>query len=127
MDKVVHFEIPTDDLARAKEFYGSIFGWELEEMQGDMPYTIVRTTPVDEQQMPTEPGGINGGMMQRTSETPTPVLTIGVGSVDDALRKVEAGGGSTVTPKTEIPGMGSFAYIKDTEDNVIGLWENAQP
>lgn len=127
MDKVVHFEIPTDDLARAKEFYGSIFGWELEDMQGGMPYTIIRTTPVDEQQMPTEPGGINGGMMQRTSETPTPVLTIGVGSVDDALQKIEAGGGSTVTPKTEIPGMGSFAYIKDTEGNVIGLWENAQP
>ncbi len=126
MDKVVHFEIPTDDLARAKEFYGSIFGWELEDMQGGMPYTIVRTTPVDEQQMPTEPGAINGGMMQRTSETPTPVLTIGVGSVDDALKKVEAGGGSTVTPKTEIPGMGSFAYIKDTEGNVIGLWENAE-
>ncbi len=126
MDKVVHFEIPTDDLARAKEFYGSIFGWELEDMQGGMPYTIVRTTPVDEQQMPTEPGAINGGMMQRTSETPTPVLTIGVGSVDDALKKVEAGGGSTVTPKTEIPGMGSFAYIKDTEGNLIGLWENAE-
>lgn len=126
MDKVVHFEIPTDDLARAKEFYSSIFGWELEDMQGGMPYTIARTTPVDEQQMPTEPGGINGGMMQRTSETPTPVLTVGVGSVDDALQKVEAGGGSTVTPKTEIPGMGSFAYIKDTEGNVIGLWENAE-
>ncbi len=126
MDKVVHFEIPTDDLVRAKEFYGSIFGWELEDMQGGMPYTIVRTTPVDDQQMPTEPGAINGGMMQRTSETPTPVLTIGVGSVDDALKKVEAGGGSTITPKTEIPGMGSFAYIKDTEGNVIGLWENAE-
>ncbi|MBA3431316.1 MAG: VOC family protein [Actinobacteria bacterium] len=126
MDKVVHFEIPTDDLVRAKEFYGSIFGWELEDMQGGMPYTIVRTTPVDEQQMPTEPGAINGGMMQRTSETPTPVLTIGVGSVDDALKKVEAGGGSTITPKTEIPGMGSFAYIKDTEGNLIGLWENAE-
>ncbi|CAN5302807.1 VOC family protein [soil metagenome] len=125
MDKVVHFEIPADDLARAKEFYGSIFGWELEDMEA-MPYTIIRTTPVDEQQMPTEPGAINGGMMQRTSETPTPVLTIGVGSVDDALKKVEAGGGSTVTPKTEISGMGSFAYIKDTEGNLIGLWENAQ-
>ncbi len=125
MDKVVHFEIPADDLARAKEFYGSIFGWELEDMEA-MPYTIIRTTPVDEQQMPTEPGAINGGMMQRTSETPTPVLTIGVGSVDDALKKVEAGGGSTVTPKTEISGMGSFAYIKDTEGNLIGLWENAE-
>lgn len=64
MRKVVHFEIPADDLERAKSFYGSIFGWDLQTMPmpgGD--YTIVKTTPVDEQtQMPTEPGAINGGM-----------------------------------------------------------------
>jgi uncharacterized protein len=124
MDKVVHFEIPVEDLARAKEFYGSIFEWELQDMD-DMDYTIVRTTPVDDRQMPTEPGAINGGMMKRSAETPTPVLTIGVGSVDDALKKVEAGGGSIVTPKQDIPGMGSFAYFKDTEGNVVGLWQNA--
>ena len=29
MDKVVHFEIPADDVARAKEFYASIFDWDL--------------------------------------------------------------------------------------------------
>ena len=46
MDKVVHFEIPTDDLARAKEFYGSVFEWELQTM-GEMDYTIAMTTPVD--------------------------------------------------------------------------------
>jgi hypothetical protein len=32
MNKVVHFEIPADDVARAKEFYGSIFDWELQDM-----------------------------------------------------------------------------------------------
>ena len=75
--------------------------------------------------MPTEPGAINGGMMKRSAETPTPVVTIGVDSVDDTLKKVEAGGGSVVRPKTEIPGMGSFAYFKDIEGNVLGVWENA--
>lgn len=124
MDKVVHFEIPTDDLSRAKEFYSSVFGWELQTME-EMQYTVVRTTPVDESQMPTEPGAINGGMMQRTADTPTPVLTVGVDSVDDSLKKIEAGGGDVVRPKTEIPGMGSFAYAKDTEGNVIGLWQSA--
>jgi predicted enzyme related to lactoylglutathione lyase len=108
MDKVVHFEIPTDDLARAKGFYGSVFGWDLQTME-EMDYTIVRTTPVDQQQMPTEPGGINGGMMKRTADTPAPVLTIGVASVDASLKQVEAAGGDVVRPKTEIPGMGSFA------------------
>jgi uncharacterized protein len=125
MDKVVHFEIPTDDLARAKEFYSSVFGWGLQTME-EMDYTIVMTAPVDEQtQMPTEPGAINGGMMKRSAETPNPVLTIGVDSVDDALKQIEAGGGSVVTPKTPIPDMGAFAYFKDTEGNVLGVFESA--
>ena len=125
MDKVVHFEIPTDDLARAKEFYGSIFGWQVQTME-QMDYTIAMTTPVDEQtQMPTEPGGINGGMMQRSADTPSPVVTVGVDSIDDSMKQVEAGGGAVVQPRTEIPGMGAFAYFKDTEGNVLGLWENA--
>jgi predicted enzyme related to lactoylglutathione lyase len=124
MDKIVHFEIPADDIARAKDFYGSIFGWGLDDMEG-MDYTIVRTVDVDEQQMPKEPGAINGGMMKRSSDTLAPVITINVESVDDALKKVEAGGGSIVRPRQEIPGMGAFAYFKDTEGNTMGLWENA--
>jgi uncharacterized protein len=124
LDKIVHFEIPADDLARAKEFYNSNFGWQLEDMEG-MDYTIVRTVTVDEQQMPTEPGAINGGMMKRSSDTPSPVITINIDSVDDALKRVEAGGGSIIRPRQEIPGMGAFAYFKDTEGNTLGLWENA--
>src|SRR5688500_16245633 len=125
MDKVVHFEIPTEDLSRAKEFYGSTFGWQLQTMD-QMDYTIATTTPIDEQtQLPTEPGAINGGMMLRTADTPAPVLTIGVDSVDDSLERVETAGGTVVKPTTMIPGMGSFAYFKDTEGNVVGLWETA--
>jgi uncharacterized protein len=123
MGKVVHFEIPTDDEARAREFYSSIFGWQLQPMD-EMQYTLVLTTPVDEQtQLPTEPGAINGGLMKRSAETPAPVITVDVDSIDDSLKQIESSGGSTVTPRTEIPGMGAFAYFKDTEGNVVGLWE----
>jgi uncharacterized protein len=124
LDKIVHFEIPADDMSRAKGFYGSIFGWQLDDMPEGMDYTIVRTVDVDEQQMPKEPGAINGGMMERSADTPSPVITINVDAIDDALKKVESGGGSTVRPRTEIPEMGAFAYFKDTEGNVMGLWEN---
>lgn len=123
MDKIVHFEIPADDVARAKEFYGSIFEWELQDYP-EMQYTIVMTVPVDDKQMPTQPGAINGGMMKRSNTTPSsPVLTIEVQSIDEALKKIEAGGGETVTPRTPIPGMGAFAYFKDTEGNTLGLFE----
>ena len=126
MDKVVHFEIPVDDTARAKEFYSSAFEWRLDDadMGGGNMYTTVTTTPIDEQsRLPTEPGAINGGLMRRTPDTPASVITIGVDAIDDTLKKVEAGGGTVVQPRTEIPNMGAFAYFKDTEGNVMGLWE----
>ncbi len=125
MRKVVHFEIPADDVERAKKFYGSSFGWELETMpMGDGEYTSVKTTAVDEQtQMPTDPGAINGGMFQRDERLTSPVITIDVDGIDDALKQIEDAGGSTVQPRTAIPGMGAFAYFKDSEGNVLGLWE----
>jgi uncharacterized protein len=125
MAKVVHFEIPADDESRAREFYRSVFDWELQEMP-EQQYTLLMTTPVDQQtQIPTEPGAINGGLMKRSADTPAPVVTVEVDAIDDALQQVEAAGGSTVRSRTEIPGMGAFAYFKDTEDNVVGLWEIA--
>jgi predicted enzyme related to lactoylglutathione lyase len=125
MRKVVHFEIPADDLDRAKNFYGSAFGWDLQTVP--MPggeYTVVMTTPVDEQtQQPKEPGAINGGMFQRQESLTSPVITIDVDAIDTALAQVESSGGTVVTPRTEIEGMGAFAYFKDPEGNVMGLWE----
>jgi uncharacterized protein len=126
MSKVIHFEIPADDLDRAKSFYGAVFGWELQTTPVDGgEYTSVKTTEADEQtQLPLEPGAINGGMFQRNEGLPSsPVITIDVDGIDDALKQIEAEGGSTVTPRTAIPGMGAFAYFKDPEGNVMGLWE----
>ena len=89
MDKVVHFEIPADDMSRATEFYRAIFGWDLQDMSGQgMDYTIAMTVPVDEQQLPTERGAINGGMMKRSADTPSPVVTIEVASIDDAMKRI---------------------------------------
>lgn len=125
MDKVLHFEITVDDEERAKEFYGSIFDWELNsaDMGGGMAYTTITTVPIDDQMRPKEPGAINGGFTSRGKETPSPVITIGVDSIDDTLKKIEAGGGTTVTPRTPIPNMGAFAYFKDSEGNTMGLFE----
>jgi predicted enzyme related to lactoylglutathione lyase len=123
MGKVVHFEIPADDEGRAREFYREVFGWQLQEMP-ELDYTIVMTTAVDQQtQLPTEPGAINGGLMKRSSDTPSPVITVDVESIDDSMKQIESRGGSVVKARTEIPGMGAFAYFKDPEGNVMGLWE----
>jgi predicted enzyme related to lactoylglutathione lyase len=123
MDKVVHFEIPVDDADRSRAFYRAAFDWGLQPMEG-YDYTVALTTPVDEEtQVPTEPGAINGGLAPRTAETPTPRIVIQVDSIDESLKKIEAEGGSTVAPRAEMPGMGAYAYFKDTEGNLLGLWE----
>lgn len=122
MDKVVHFEIPFDDKARATKFYSSVFGWKLTEFP-EMNYVMAVTAPVNEKQMPVEPGAINGGLFQRPKEAPHPTLYVGVDSIDAALKKIEAAGGKVVTPNTPIPGMGAFARVSDPEGNVIGLFQ----
>jgi uncharacterized protein len=129
MGKVTHFELGVDDLDRAKNFYSTVFGWKLDTM--DMPgggqYTGIITTDVDPETMtPTQPGAINGGMVLRSETvTPAPVVTIEVSGIDAALAQVESAGGKTVAPRTEIPGMGAYAYFTDLEGNVMGLWETA--
>lgn len=116
-----HFEILADDIARAKKFY-AMFGWEIQDIP-EMDYVSLRTVPVDEKYMPAEPGAINGGMMKRTKEAPAPVIAIEVDSLDEYLEKIPKAGGEIVTPKIKVGEMGYYAYVKDTEGNVIGLWE----
>ena len=121
---VIHFEIPADDQERAKKFYQQALGWLIEPVPG-MDYNMVITTPMDEATgQPTTAGAINGGMMAREEKIANPVITVDVPDIDATLKTVEELGGSVVMPKNEIPGMGYFAYFKDPEDNVMGLWEN---
>jgi predicted enzyme related to lactoylglutathione lyase len=123
MAGVVHFEIPADDKERANTFYQSAFGWNLTPMQ-EMDYTIAITTPSDEQTgLPNAPGAINGALFPRTENLKTPVLTIDVEDLDAALAQVESAGGSVAQAKDAVPGMGYFAYFKDTEGNIMGLWQ----
>jgi predicted enzyme related to lactoylglutathione lyase len=122
LDKVVHFEIPVDNLERAKKFYKTAFNWALTPMP-QMEYTLLNTVEVDEKNMPKEPGGINGGMMERGEVIKNVVITISVENMDDAIKKVQSLGGKIVQGKNEVPNMGITAYFQDTEGNVLGLWQ----
>lgn len=122
MDKVVHFEIPVDNLERAKKFYKTAFNWALNPMP-QMEYTLLNTVEVDEKNMPKEPGAINGGMMKRGEAIKNVVITISVENMDAAIKKVQSLGGKIVQGKMEVPNMGITAYFQDTEGNVLGLWQ----
>jgi predicted enzyme related to lactoylglutathione lyase len=121
--RVVHFEIPYDDGARARAFYQRAFDWQLQEVP-EMGYTLVMTGPVGEQG-PTEPGFINGGMMQREGDYTAPNLVIDVDNLEAALKSVNEAGGTTVSERQPVGDMGFTAYFKDTEGNLVGLWETA--
>ena len=128
MKKVVHFEIPADDLERAKKFY-SIFGWQMQDwpMADGSVYVGARTVETDETTyQPKEPGAINGGIVLRDQYTKTPSIAINVPSVDEYIERVKQAGGNIVKPKQSIDGMGFYAYVSDTEGNLLGLWEDVK-
>lgn len=126
---VVHFEIPADDLERARKFYSSIFDWQLADwpMPDGSKYIGARTVDIDETtHMPKTPGAIGGGIMPRSEVAKAPVIAVNVESIDETVAKIEAAGCKVVMPKVAIGDMGFYAYVTDSENNVIGLWENAK-
>ena len=122
--RVVHFEVPFDDADRAREFYREVFGWQIQPMP-EMDYTIVSTGPVSDQGMPSEPGYIGGGMMQRQAPYTSPVITLDVDDIDATIVAIEKQGGAAVGEKMAVGDMGFAAYFTDSEGNVMGLWQNA--
>ena len=121
--RVVHFEMPYDDAARAKAFYRDVFGWELADWEG-APYTMVSTGPSGDQG-PTEPGFINGGIGPRSGPDDHPRVVVDVDDIDRTLAAVQDRGGTVVLGRQPVGDMGFTAYFTDTEGNVVGLWETA--
>lgn len=121
----MHFEIPMDDKARAMKFYKSAFGWNLVDMP-EMDYVMAHTMEMDEQRMPKEAGAINGGLAMRKGVFQTVSFAIDVEDIDAAALKVVAEGGTIVKEKTPVGDMGFIVYFKDTEGNLLSLWQTVK-
>ncbi|MEW6036582.1 MAG: VOC family protein [Candidatus Micrarchaeota archaeon] len=122
MDSVVHFEIPADDVKRAKKFYKDVFGWKLDDVP-EMDYTMAYTVEVDDKFMPKRPGAINGGLKKRMKKGEGPVIVMGVDSIEDTLKKLKAAGGKAVGEKMTVGDMGFYQLCMDCEGNVIGIFQ----
>jgi predicted enzyme related to lactoylglutathione lyase len=110
-------EIPVTDFTRALNFYQTILGITIEEM--DMDGVKMGILPGDE-------GSVNVVLAKGNDYKPTtdgPVLYLNAGhDLQPILSKIETSGGKTIVPKTEIsPEMGFFALFIDTEGNKLGL------
>jgi predicted enzyme related to lactoylglutathione lyase len=120
-NKVVFFEIPSSNFSQAKEFYEKVFDWKV-QLWGDEG-AMALTTPVDKDQNPLEPGGINGGFYKRKSNHDYPSFGVETSDMERTLAAIEKAGGKVVTPKHSIGEWGFMADFADPEGNVIGLWE----
>jgi predicted enzyme related to lactoylglutathione lyase len=119
--RVVHFEIPYENEERAHAFYTEAFGWTMTRLP-EMRYVLTTTGP-SEQGPPSEPGFINGGLLERGLPVAGPVVVMEVADIDASLEEIERLGGATVSGKQPVGEMGFSAYFRDTEGNLMGLWQ----
>jgi uncharacterized protein len=130
MNPVSHFEMPGEDMDRMRKFYEEAFNWKTQQLGKEMgEYVVVHTTDTDEHQMVKTPGTINGGFYKKTEEALSqhPSVVILVEDIQEAMKKVAEAGGQVLGGKfkkgepDDIPGVGLFASIIDTEGNRVSI------
>jgi predicted enzyme related to lactoylglutathione lyase len=110
MSKLVHWEIPSTDIERSKDFYSRLFGWKTSQWSPD--YALFEYD-----------GGGGGIALTETVPGPCIEVYIEVEDIPAALGKVVELGGKTVTEKREIGGgLGFLARFTDPCGVLVGLW-----
>ena len=109
-----HFAINTDDTARAKRFYESVFGW-----------SFAPWGPPDFYQ--AEGAGVWGALHGRRDvagkQMPGIELTFGVDDITETVAAIEAAGGKILMPPFHIETVGHLVWFEDTEGNIAGAMQ----
>jgi predicted enzyme related to lactoylglutathione lyase len=111
MARVEHFEIPVDDIERAQAFYTSVLGYDYEPWGDEMG---LLKQPRDE--------GINGDLHVRGA-TPHPTVVFTVERIEDTVALAVVAGGEQVGEIQPLSENSRWVYIKDSEGNLIGLYD----
>jgi predicted enzyme related to lactoylglutathione lyase len=110
--EMVHLEIPAGDTAKAREFWGSLFGWQFEEYSGSpTEYHMTRFSE-------TSGGAIYGAEGDKRGTR----VYFDVDDIAEASGRVGELGGAA-GEAMPVPSMGWFAICTDTEGNEFGLWQ----
>jgi uncharacterized protein len=111
--QMVHLEIPAGDTAKAREFWGGLFGWEFQAFEGSpTEYHMTRFSETT-----------GGAIMERDDAVQGPRVYFDVDDIKAGASRVEELGGEA-SDAMPVPSMGWFAICKDTEGNDFGLWQN---
>lgn len=125
---VVHFELPYTDAKRVSDFYAQVFGWGMNMTGEDMGnYILAQTTDTDENRMVKTPGTINGGLFPISEQTGKyPLITIQVDNLTESMELVKKSGGTVLMEPQDIPGIGTYVAILDSEGNRVSLLQPSQ-
>jgi uncharacterized protein len=118
MNALTWFEIPSVNFDRATAFYEGLMQVKLEK-------AVFNGIPNG--MFPYEEPGVGGAVIQDPNTRPSAdgaviyLPFVDVASLDAALARVESLGGRVIVPKFKIDGVGSIAFVLDTEGNRVGL------
>lgn len=121
MSPVVHFEMPYGDAKRVSHFYSKAFGWKMVHLPQMGAYVLATTSPVDESRMHKEKGAINGGFFPKGDYGGSPHVVVSVDNLEEAMEMVKEAGGKIDGEPQDIPQVGKFVMIEDTEGNRVGM------
>jgi predicted enzyme related to lactoylglutathione lyase len=109
---ISHIEIPGTDPQAAARFYGELCGWPAMHDE-TLNYTMFDARP--------GPGGAYVKIDNQHVFPAQVLVHVDTDDIDATLGKVAALGGTTIVPKTEVPGVVWFAVFADPSGNRIGL------
>jgi predicted enzyme related to lactoylglutathione lyase len=108
-------ELMTPDPKAAKEFYGKLLGWEMEDMSGQgMAYTVVKAAG-------KAVGGIMGLPPEAKGVPPQWAAYVTVSDVDASAGRARELGATILKEPTDIPGVGRFCVVRDAQGAVLSL------
>jgi predicted enzyme related to lactoylglutathione lyase len=112
--KFVWYELVTPDAARAKRFYGELFGWRSQTAPvGTRTYDLILAGDAM----------IGGYAAAGPGDRPQWIACVSVTDVDAAAKAAIAGGGAVVEPPGDIPTVGRRARITDPAGATIYLYK----
>jgi predicted enzyme related to lactoylglutathione lyase len=114
----VHIELNTDDAAKAKKFYKSVFAWKYSDMLmgPGTNYTMI------------DVGKGTGGAIQRKPMPQAPTAWLPYVEVEDVrktIARAKKAGAQIMVEHMEVPGMGSLGIFVDPTGAGLGVWQPA--
>ncbi|MEO9484425.1 MAG: VOC family protein [Ekhidna sp.] len=116
------FELPVNDMNRAKKFYASIFDIQMADTI-EIGNSVMSFFPFE-----TDASGATGSLIKQESYIPShegTMVYFSVGEINEVLPKITSAGGQIIHEKMSIGEHGFVAHFEDCEGNRVALHQQA--